>query len=84
MSVEDVDSKYRENWIDPARVESAREAWHAVDGKVSWESGKELMQAEVDKQGGKMGALVWGETAFDSLAIMLGFGLTIDLNSLFF
>jgi len=38
---------------------------------MKWQT---LMEQEVAKRGdGKIGALTWGETSFDSLAIMLGY-----------
>jgi len=72
-SMADVEAHYRSTWLDSERVAAARKAFDDVDATVSWGEGKALMQAEVVKQGGKIGALTWGETDFGSLAIMLGF-----------
>lgn len=74
MQLEEVEASYRSNWLDAERVEAARALWLGIDQKVSWEDGKNLMEQEVAKRGdGKIGALTWGETSFDSLAIMLGY-----------
>lgn len=72
MDGETVEANYRSKWLDQCKVEQARDVWANVDRTVTWEQGKTLMEEEVAARGGKIGALTWGETAFDSLAIMLG------------
>jgi len=71
MVAAEVEAQYRANWLDAERVARASAIWHGAFDRVGWDIGKKLMEDEV--QGGKMGALTWGETSFDSLAIMLGY-----------